>query len=218
MLDISSGQKSLQDNFPPESQAFITKLRDLVDSPPDINNQYTRVKKDLIHAFHMIPTPINHGLRPTYLRALRDHIMRWDPEIRQQVDAICRKVFNLTFDQMLARNPQYIKRRTPRYVPSPSVLVPAISHVFDTFGNSVDAKTGVPLFNPMAWQKAHAVLDLAREGYLSDNNGIVLYEKAGVDKHGLQKWKCLRGTNNVEGGPHGDIYRKFGALHGRLQI
>ena len=26
--------------------------------------------------------------------------------------------------------------------------------------------------------------------------------------------KRLRGTNNVKGGPHGDSYRKFGALHG----
>ena len=41
-----------------------------------------------------------------------------------------------------------------------------------------------------------------------------MYEKAG-DVYGLQKWKCVRGTNNVEGGPHGDIYRKFGALHGK---
>jgi hypothetical protein len=41
-----------------------------------------------------------------------------------------------------------------------------------------------------------------------------MYERAGVDKYGLEKFKSLRGTNNVEGGPHGDIYRKFGALNG----
>lgn len=163
----------------------------------------------------MIPTPVNHGLQATYSRALRDHIMRWDPAIRKNVDATCRRVFNLSFDQMLARSPRYIMERTPRYVPPPSVLVPAIRHVFDTFGNARDAKTGAPLFNDTAWQKAHAVLDLARQGYLSDNSDIVLYEKAGVDENGLQKWKCMRGTNSVEGGPHGDIYRKFGALHGK---
>ncbi|PBK95025.1 hypothetical protein ARMGADRAFT_1028461 [Armillaria gallica] len=42
----------------------------------------------------------------------------------------------------------------------------------------------------------------------------MLYEKAGIDQFGLQKWRCLWGTNKVEGGPYGDIYRKFGALHG----
>jgi hypothetical protein len=82
------------------------------------------------------------------------------------------------------------------------------------YGKALDAKTGIPLFSKQAWQKANAVLELAHQGYLSDLDGIVLYEKAGIDQHGLQLWKCLCGTNKVEGGPHGDIYRKFGALHG----
>ncbi|KAF8057791.1 hypothetical protein FPV67DRAFT_1786257 [Lyophyllum atratum] len=123
------------------------------------------------------------------------------------------EVYKLTFDEMLAFKPRFIAERTPRHVPSPSVLVPAIQYVFDKYGHSLDAKTNAPLFNPEAWKKARAVVELARQGYLSDIDGVVMYEKAGVDKHGLQKWKCLRGTNNVEGGPHGDIYRKFGALH-----
>jgi hypothetical protein len=93
------------------------------------------------------------------------------------------------------------------------VLVRAIQFVVDTFGDAVDAQ-GNPLFSNVTGQKAKSVLQLAHEGYLSDIQGVALYEKAGIDKYGLQKWKCLRGTNNVEGGPHGDIYRKFGALHG----
>jgi hypothetical protein len=34
----------------------------------------------------------------------------------------------------------------------------------------------------------------------------------------LQLWKCTGGTNKVEGGPHSDIYPKFGALHGKLEF
>jgi hypothetical protein len=178
-----------------------------------MGDQYTRLKKDIFHAFHMIPTPVDNGLRPAFLRALRDHILRWDPTSRDEVDAVCRKSFNLTFDQMLLRNPRFIRERTPRYAPPPSVLTHAIQFVIDTFGDAVDAR-GNQLFSEKTWQKAHSVLELAKQGYLSDVEGVVLYEKAGIDKYGLQKWKCLRGTNNVEGGPHGDIYRKFGALHG----
>jgi hypothetical protein len=118
---------------------------------------------------------------------------------------------------MLLWNPQFIKARTPRHAPSPSVLYHAIQHVIDTFGGTVDAQ-GNSLFNAMTWQKANSILELAKQGYLSDVAVVVLYEKAGVDKYGLQKWKCLRGTNSVEGGPHGDIYRKFGALHGMFTI
>jgi hypothetical protein len=166
----------------------------------------------------MIPTSLNHGMRPAFLRALRDHILRWDPDIRKQVDATCHKVFKLSFDQMLLRKPRFVAERCPRLVPPPSVLVPAVEHVFNTFGPSLDAKTNSPLFSKQAWTKANTVVELAREGYLSDIEGVAMYEKAGVDKYGLEKFKSLRGTNNVEGSPHGDIYRKFGALNGMLLI
>lgn len=50
-------------------------LKHLIDSPPDIHREYTQIKKDIFHAFHMIPIPINHGMRPAFLHALRDHMM-----------------------------------------------------------------------------------------------------------------------------------------------
>jgi len=162
----------------------------------------------------MLPIPVHHGARPAFLRALRDHMLRWDPDSRTAVDEVCRREFNLTFEQMLARNPRFIAERTPRHIPPPSVLVSAIDYVYAMFRDAVDAKTGVPLFTPAFIAKANAVRDLARQGYLSDVADIPMYESAGFDKYGLQIWKCVRGTNKVEGGPHGDIYRKFGALHG----
>lgn len=173
---------------------------------------YTRIKKEIFHTFHMIPVSSSHGLRALFLRTLRDHMMRWDPVIRAVVDETCRKVFKIGFDVMLLRNPRFIREGTPRYVPPPSVLVPAIELMFNVFGDARDAESGQPLFNKTAWQKGDTVIDLAQEEYLSDPAGVVLYEKAGVDQYGLQKWKCRRGTNKVEGGPHGDIYRKFGAF------
>ena len=83
------------------------------------------------------------------------------------------------------------------------------------FKDATDAKTGLPLFTEPVRIKAKAVLELARKGYLSDIDGVPMYEKAGIDSYGLQKWKCVQETNNVEEGPHGDIYCKFGALHGK---
>ncbi|KZP09283.1 hypothetical protein FIBSPDRAFT_938563 [Athelia psychrophila] len=203
---------STSKNIPSMSSPLL-HLRTLIESPPDIDSVFQRLQKDIFHAFHMIPTPVNHGMRPAFLRALRDHLLRWDPDIRAQIDATCQRVFHMSFDEMLARNPRYIAARCPRHVPSPSILVPALEYVFGFFGPSLDAKTGQPLFSKLATQKAKAVVDLARQGYLSDIKGVVLYEKAGVDQHGLQIYRCLRGTNKVEGGPHGDIYRKFGALN-----
>lgn len=143
--------------------------------------------------------------------------MRWNPEIWKRVDAACRKEYGISLDVMLVRNSRWVCERVPREIPSPSVLVPAMEHVFNVFANSRDAKTNQVLFTPAVWEKANAMLELARQGYFSDVPGIPMYKKAGTDKLGLDKFKCLRGTNNIEGGPHGDIYRKFGALNGALQ-
>jgi hypothetical protein len=140
--------------------------------------------------------------------------MRWDPVSRKAVEEACRKSFGISFDVMLSRNPAYIKCRTPRYVPPPRIIVPAIEHIFNSYGHAIDARTGLLLFSDQTWQKANAVLDLACQGYLSDIQAVPLFEKASVDQYGLQKWTCNCGTNNTEGGPHGDIYRKWGALYG----
>ncbi|KAK0221579.1 hypothetical protein IW262DRAFT_1459842 [Armillaria fumosa] len=194
MLEEHQGKK--HQNFPTDGDTeglfdfdeFLKNLNKVINDPPDFEHEYQCIKKDIFHTFHMIVVPINHGLRPVFLHALRDHLMRWDP-------------------------PHFIAAHCPCHVPSSTVLVCSLKYVFDIFGNAKDAKTGAPLFNKNAWSKANAVLELAQEGYLSDIDGVVLYEKSGVDQYGLQKWVCLHGTNKVEGGPHGDIYRKFGALH-----
>ncbi|KAJ7047968.1 hypothetical protein C8F04DRAFT_1172429 [Mycena alexandri] len=189
----SNGKRSIDDSSDSENTNFFTKLRQLIECPPDGDNVYTRLKKDIFHAFHMIPTSKDHGLRVDFVQALRDHLMRWDPVARDSVDKTCRKVFNRTFDEMLASNPRFIQARTPRYVPPPSVLVPAIQHVYDMFGNAPNAKDGAPLFSKEAWKKANTVLELAREGYLSDLDGVTIFEKAGVDNYGMQKFKNTRG-------------------------
>ncbi|KAG6849717.1 hypothetical protein H0H93_006014 [Arthromyces matolae] len=201
---LSSGVVAVDD--------IVNTLQELVMAPPDAGEITKRLKKDIFHVMHMFPLSINHGMRPAFLRALRDHILIWDPQIREIVDRTCQRVLKCSFDDMLARNPRWICERCPRYIPPPSVLVPALRHVFNVFGHALDSKTQKPLFNKIAWQKAEAVLELARQGYLSDVEGVTVYEKSGRDKYGLQKFMSLRGTNNIEGGPHGDIYRKFGAF------
>ena len=109
---------------------------------------------------------------------------------KKAVDEVCRRQFNLTFDQMLVWNPRFIVERTPRYIPPPSILVPAIEYVYKMFKDAIDAKTRVPLFTEAFSTKANAVVELGRQGYLSDVVGVPMYEQAGVDKYGLQM--CTR--------------------------
>ena len=111
----------------------------------------------------MILLPINHGHCSGFLSSLRDYLMCWDPATHAVVNKTCQKFYNINFDEMLLRNSCYIQACTPHYVPVPSILVPAIEHVFNMYGNALDAKTNTPLFSKQAWQKANAVLELARQ-------------------------------------------------------
>ncbi|KIK51784.1 hypothetical protein GYMLUDRAFT_251766 [Collybiopsis luxurians FD-317 M1] len=184
---------------PQTIKPFLTELARLIESAPSLSESelYTRIKKDLFHAFHMIEVPANHGLKSTFSRIMRDHILSWDPVICERIDKVCREKLSTTFEGMLARNPKWIQRRCPRYVPPPSVLVTVLQYVFQVFGHAKDAKTGVPLFNERAWQKANAVLDLARNGYLSDSREIGLYEPSGSDQYGLELFGCIWGSGTV---------------------
>ncbi|CEP10632.1 hypothetical protein [Parasitella parasitica] len=49
-----------------------------------------------------------------------------------------------------------------------------------------------------------------RLGHLSDPVGVPLYFRVKEDKFGLTIYRCVRGTNSVEGGIHTNIIRKFG--------
>ena len=75
-LDCESQTSTLELKVDSDYHA-LTQLKRIIESPPDIYEEYTRIKKDIFHAFHMLPIPVNHGSRPAFLRALRDHLLRW---------------------------------------------------------------------------------------------------------------------------------------------
>ena len=49
---------------------FLILLHKIIESPPTSDEEFTQLKKDIFHAFHMIPISINHGLQVAFLRAL----------------------------------------------------------------------------------------------------------------------------------------------------
>jgi len=144
------GKRCQQDVAQNESTSAFSDpcaiLHEMINAPAKAGDEYTRIKKDIFHAFQMIPLPINHGHRSGFLSSLRDHLMRWDSATHAVVDKTCQKFYNINFDEMLLRNPCYIQARTPHYVSAPSILVPAIEHVFNMYDNALDAKTNTPPF------------------------------------------------------------------------
>lgn len=62
-----------------------------------------------------------------------------------------------------------------------------------------------------AWKIAKNILELVRNGYVSDVPGVALYILLGFDAKagGLPIYRCIRGTNMVEGGVHTHLRAKL---------
>jgi hypothetical protein len=167
---------------------------------------------DIWHLMDQFPISMSHGLRRPFARALRDAFYLLDPEDKEAVEAFL-ATKNVSWDGMLRSHPRWLFQHVKRFVPPPEELLPRVSRVIQVYGPLKDAKTGLPLFNDKAWEIAENVLENIRRGYYSDPPNIKLYFNQGLDKYGLMRYKCFRGTSSIEGGVHQNIIRWFGAFN-----
>jgi len=178
-------------------------------SPPPI---HSRVLKDPFHVFNMLYISRSHGLRVEFSQALRDAIFIPDKEDKQHIIAWgSAQNPPRSWDDMLRRNASWLWKHCKRTIPPPEQLHPLVANVFRTYGALKDAKTALPLFNSAAWKTAKNILNLIKDGYLSDPPGIPLYYQIGVDNKagGLPLFCCIRGTNLTEGGVHTHLHSRL---------
>lgn len=187
------------------------------DQDKDISNSSgnitrpTRVLKDIFHAMDMLKLPMKHGAFKDFMKSYRDALFVFDEDDKKRVEKVLYLKFNkITFKAMLAQNPDWILQRVKRAVPPPNILLPIITELFDTYGNIVCSRSKDKLFDNQAWKKAASIKASIKQGHLSDPIGISLYYKIKEDKFKLPIYRCVRGTNSVEGGIHTGIIRKFG--------
>ena len=165
----------------------------------------SRVLKDVFHVFNMLRLSTGHGLRKEFTRALRDAIFISDPEDRVRISAwAARQNPPTTFEQLQAKRPDWLWRHCRRIIPPPSLLFPLVEKVFLIYGPLKDAATGLPLFCLQHWKIAKQILELIRQGFISDPPGIPLYTIICLDSAAgkLPIYRCSRGTNFTEGGVH----------------
>lgn len=75
-------------------------------------------------------------------------------------------------------------------------------------------KTGNPLFDNESIAASKRVMNQIKAGYVSDVvDGPPLYTEKGLDKNGLMRYACSRGTSSVEGSCHFNIIRKFSSFN-----
>ena len=168
----------------------------------------SRVVGDIFHLHHQIPISTHHGLKRPFHLALSAALFIPDPEDKAAIEAVLTKQGS-SWSSKLRSKPVWVLKCVRRYVPPPEVLLPRVSAVIKTFGPLKDATTGAPLFNKRACEITKNILENVRLGNYSDPPNVQLYYETGHDKNGLTLYRCCRGTNDVEGGIHQNLIRRF---------
>lgn len=178
---------------------------------PDIQSDFvirSRVLKDPFHIFNMFYISATHPLRVRFVQELRDALFIPDQANKDQINAWgATQSPRQTYEQLRNQDSLWVSQRCKHIIPAPEKLYPLVSRVFRTYGPMIDPTSKKPLFSLDNWKTAKNILDLIRNGFVSDPPGIALYTMIGLDKKngGLPRYRCSHGTNATEGGVHKHI-------------
>jgi hypothetical protein len=181
----------------------------------------TRVFDDIFHVQNRLLKTLSkmHSAFNSFARELSQVMLVEDVNDRRAVEEVLARK-GKTWEQMMYSNPDAMHRRVRRLCPPPNILVPQLQALISSWKDvkcSLDPSRGV-LFSTTAHKAAEGVLRVAKLGLISDPPGYSLYYKMGVDRDGLPYYRCIRGTNSVEGGIHMPIRRTFGSLRASPEL
>jgi hypothetical protein len=168
--------------------------------PLTLDNKGSRVKQDIVHIFLRFSRVLKkaHGAFALFMARLSDVFFIPSQDDLELIKDLL-KQNGFSDDQIKQKTWQYFKRRVRRSVPPPNVLERDFNRTVNMFANLKDAKTGKQLFGKKAWNLYSSTLKHIKKGCLSDIEGLTYYVQIGEDSMGIPLFKCVRGTNGVEG-------------------
>jgi hypothetical protein len=191
----------------------VVAMNDLNTPSPISPTLHSRVLEDIFHVMNRLKLKKTHSLSREFMRRMRDAIFLLDKEDVAAVKKVLESQMKLSWNKALRYKSDWLWKRIRRYVPPPEILTDRLTKLFQTMGVMECSKTNEKLFSRDNWKESENILNSAARGYLSDPPGESLYYKISVDHFGLSLYRCIRGTNSVEGGVHQKIRRWFGAFN-----
>jgi hypothetical protein len=160
----------------------------------------SRILKDPFHLMDMIKVNLNHGMAKDFSRRFRDCLFVVDPVDKTNVEEYLNSIGS-SWESYLVEKPDFLFERVRRYIPPPDQLLPVVKLFFEKYGPLKCKKTGLSLFNDVAYETANKILKYIELGHISDiQGGPLLYTEKGLARHGLMRYRCSRGTNSVDTG------------------
>lgn len=185
-----------------------TKLPAEKDPLIDNSTFPTLVLKDAFHLMDSLPISEKHGAQKVFMARFSDALFVTSQDDKKRVSKALERQ-KTTWDKVVRESPGWIAKRVRRTIPPSNELLPVVEKLFQDLGNAVCAKSGQPLFDNACKAQAKKILEAIEKGHVSDPVGVPLYYIRYVDDLGLPVYRCIRGTNSLEGGVHTNIIRKF---------
>ncbi|CBJ33586.1 conserved unknown protein [Ectocarpus siliculosus] len=161
------------------------------------------VRLDLFHALNRLSRTIKKGhgaFRPIMAR-LRDACFLVNRDDVLQIEKVLerRGMSPAQVQQAKDQDWSYFLRKCRRLVPPPSELLKRFDKVVQEFGNCVDNISKEVLLRPKSMKAVSLLRKHIVAGCLSDPDGVAMYYAVGKTTDGLVNYRCVRGTNDVEG-------------------
>ena len=178
----------------------------------------SRVLLDPFHFMRRLDLPKRHSSQGEFCRALRDAMFILDDYDKRNV-ARYLQTQNKTFEEMVNSNWKWVAKRVRRYIPSPLTLMSRFMEVIRIFAHQRDSESNLPLFSGKTFKSAESMLEHIASGCLSDPPGEPLYFVRKFDeKARLNIYRCVRGTNSVEGSIHQKLLDKCATYNASPQF
>ncbi|KAI8371102.1 hypothetical protein BD560DRAFT_446758 [Blakeslea trispora] len=136
-----------------------------------------------------VPVSLRHGMAKDFKRRFRDCLFAVNQEDKRKVEEYLTSIGS-DWDMHLVNNLDLVWER--------------------------DRES---LFNKESLAASKRMMDQIKTGYVSDVvDGPPLYTEKGLDKNGLMRYSCSRGTSSVAGSCHFNIIRKFSSFNAGLRL
>ncbi|CAM9377655.1 unnamed protein product [Ectocarpus sp. 6 AP-2014] len=161
------------------------------------------VRLDLFHALNRLSRTIKkgHGAFRPFMARLRDacFLVNRDDVLQAKKVLERRGMSPAQVQQAKDQDWSYFLRKCRRLVPPPSELLKRFDKVVQEFGNCVDIISKEVLLRPKSMKAVSLLRKHIVAGFLSDPDGVAMYYAVGKVTDGLVNYRCVRGTNDVEG-------------------
>ena len=200
-----------------ENLGLVERSSGFTQQPSDILP--SRILADVFHEIDKVCRTISkkHTLCRKFATAFSDTLLVPDEDDRKAVSEILEKKKS-NFNQVRSKSPAWLWKRVRRYIPEKGILELVLTEFFNSWGYIKCSVTHQPLFSAETWKKTQGVLHDVKKGWLSDPGSISVYVKEGIDKNGLPLYRCICGTNSVEGAIHNPIRRNFASLNASPEL